>query len=163
MVNDLKFPVGVMDLIHIKSKNEDFVLFINQDNKYQLKKISKEEAKLKLCKIINKTILRKGKIQLNFYDGRNILVEKDSYKSGDTVILNLEKNMIDSHIKLEKGALIYIMGGKYIGRIGRVESMAEKKLMQPAKIIVKMDSQTVQTLKDYAFVVNEGFLKMQNE
>ncbi len=163
IVNDLKFPVGIMDLIHIKSKDEDFVLFINQDNKYQLNKISKEEAKSKLCRIINKTILRKGKIQLNFYDGRNILVEKDSYKVGDTVILDLEKNKINSHLKLEKGALIYIMGGKYIGRAGKLESITERKLMQPAKIIINLDKQTVQTLKDYAFVINEGFLKMQNE
>ena len=138
VIKNPKFPVGVMDIINIKSKNEYFILFINSNNKYQLKKINNEESKLKLCKIINKKTLKKRITQLNLYDGRNVLVEKDNYKPGDTIILDLKNNKINSHLKLEKNAFVYIIGGKYIGSIGRVENITERKGLQVAKILIKI-------------------------
>ena len=69
---DYRFPVGIMDSISIKKTDENFRLFIDENNNYQLNKINKDEIKLKPCKIINKRILKKGKIQLNLYDGKNI-------------------------------------------------------------------------------------------
>jgi len=155
VVKEPKFSVGVFDIIKIKSTNESFLLFINQKNKYELKKINEEEEKLKLCKIINKKILRKGVIQINFYDGRNLIVDKDSYKTGDTLILDLEKNKIISHLKLEKNALVYLVGGKYIGNVGKIEAITEKNGLQPSKISIKMNDRTIETLKEYAFVINK--------
>ncbi len=160
---DYKFPVGLMDNIEIKSKNEHFRLFINSDNKYEFKKLKKEEAKEKLCKIINKQILKKGKIQLNLYDGRNILVDNHGYKTGDTIIVDLDANKIISHIKLEKGATAYLIGGKYIGNIGKIESIKERKGLQPAKVVVNTKDKKFETLKDYVFVINKDSLKVENE
>jgi small subunit ribosomal protein S4e len=161
VIKDKRFPVGILDNIEIK--NEYFRLIINPENKYQLKKINKEESKLKLCKIINKKILKKGIIQLNLYDGRNILVEKDQYKTGDTIIIDLEKNKIVSHLKLEKNSLVYLIGGKYAGTMGKVESISERKGLQLAKLILKLDKKNIETLKDYAFVIDENTFRMQNE
>jgi small subunit ribosomal protein S4e len=160
IVKDLKFPIGVMDNVEVKSKNEFFRLFINSNNKYHLKKIDKDECNLKLCKIINKKILSKGITQLNLYDGRNILVEKDSYKTGDTILLNLETNKIVSHLKLEKDAFAYLIGGKYIGNTGKIELITERNGLQPAKIILKCDNKNIETLKEYAFVINKDALKL---
>lgn len=160
IVKDPKFPVGVMDNIEIVSKNEYFRLFINKNNKYELEKINKEEARLKLCKIINKKTLKKGITQLNLYDGRNLLIDKDSYKTGDTVAIDLENNKIVSHLKLEKGAFVYLIGGKYIGTIGNIESITERNGLQPAKILLKSNQKNIETLKDYAFVINKDVLKL---
>ncbi|MEK6841369.1 MAG: 30S ribosomal protein S4e [Nanoarchaeota archaeon] len=160
IIKDQKFPLGIMDNIEIKSKNECFRLFINSSNKYQLKKINEDESKLKLCKIINKKILKKGIIQLNFYDGRNILVEKDAYKTGDTLVIDLENNKIVSHLKLENGAFVYLIGGKYIGNIGKVESITVRKGLQAAKILLKCDNKNIETLKEYAFVIDKDTLKV---
>ncbi|AJF62545.1 MAG: 30S ribosomal protein S4e [archaeon GW2011_AR20] len=159
-VKNQKFPVGVMDHIGIKSKNENFRLFINSKNKYILKPISKDESKLKLCKIINKKTLKKGTTQLNLYDGKNVIVDKDSYKTGDTVVIDLENNKIVSHLKLEKGVYVYLMGGKYIGNVGRVEKITERKNLQPAKISINSDNKNIETLKEYAFVINQDTLKV---
>ena len=163
IIKDKKFPVGIMDNIEVKSKDEYFILFINHNNKYGLRKISKDESKLKLCKIMNKKTLKKGIMQLNLYDGRNILVEKDSYRTGDTLLIDLEKNKVVSHLKLEKGAFVYLTGGKYVGSIGKVESIIERKEMQPAKILLKSGDKNIETLKEYAFVINQDSLKVQNE
>ena len=156
---DYRFPVGIMDSISIKKTDENFRLFINEDNKYQLNKINKDEIKLKPCKIINKRILKKGKIQLNLYDGKNILVDKDSYKVGDTIIIDLEKKQIINHLKLAKGATIYLTAGKYIGHIGKLNDSFTEKGMQPNKIEVIKGKEKFVTLKDYAFVVPEDLFK----
>ena len=148
-----------MDAIEVKKTKEAFRLIINNHNKYQLTKINEDEAKIKPCKIINKTTLKKGLVQLNFYDGRNIIVEKDDYNVGDTILLNLENNKIVSHLKLEKGSLVYITDGRYIGNVAKLDSIIKPKDLQSAKIVFMLDNKKFETLKDYAFVINEGTIK----
>src|SRR3989338_6869114 len=46
--------------------------------------IDSKESNMKLLKVINKSIVKKGKIQLTFHDGRNILLDKFEGKVGDT-------------------------------------------------------------------------------
>ena len=156
---DKKFPLGLMDTISVKKTNEDFRLILNQDNKYELKKINKEESKQKPCKIVNKKILKKGKIQLNLFDGRNILVDKDTYKVGDTIILDLEKNKILDHLKLAKGSTVYITDGKYKGYFGKLQEIILEESNKVNKIFFVKDKNKIETLKDYAFVVPEDLFK----
>ncbi len=156
---DYKFPVGVLDSISVKKTNENFRLIINENNKYSLKKISNEESKIKPCKIINKTIIKKGKIQLNLYDGRNIIVDKNDYKVGDTILLDLDKNKIVDHLKLAKGSTIYILDGKYIGYIGKLQDVVIESGMKANKIIFTKDKDKFETLREYAFVIPEELAK----
>jgi len=156
---DPKFVVGIMDIIEIKKTNEIYMLIINERNKYELIKLSKAQANIKPCKIINKTILGKGKIQLNLYDGRNLLVDNNEYKVGDTILLDLEKNKILEHLKLGKGSTIYIMDGKYTGYIGKVNDIILESGMKANKIIFTKDKEKIETLKDYAFVIPQDLFK----
>lgn len=156
---DQKFPIGIMDTIHVKKTKENFRLIVNQDNKYELKKITEAESKLKPCRIINKKTLKKGKVQLNLFDGRNILVDKDIYKVGDTVIFDLEKNKIVDHLKLDKGAMVYILDGKYIGHIGKVNDIVNETGFKANKILFSVNKEKYETLKDYAFVIPEELNK----
>ena len=158
-VKDDKFPVGIMDNIEIKKTNEHFMLIINEYNKYELKKINKENSKIKPCKIINKTILKKGKTQLNLFDGRNIIVNNSDYKVGDTILIDVEKNKIVDHIKLGKGSTIYIMYGKYIGYIGQLQDVVLEDGMKSNKIVFTKDKEKIETLKDYAFAIPEDLFK----
>src|SRR3989344_5932427 len=156
---DYKFSVGLMDGIEIKKTNENFRLIINNSNKYELKKINDEELKFKPCKIINKKILKKGRTQLNLYGGRNIIVDKDSYNVGDTLLIDTEKNSIADHLKLAKGSTVYIDDGKYVGGIGKVHDILVEKGLAKNKISIIKDKEKIYTLKDYAFVIPEDMFK----
>src|SRR3989338_3925974 len=103
---EVKLPVGLFDAIDIE--NDYFRVIINKKGKIEVIKTSKDDAAIKPCKIIGKTKV-KGKTQLNLYDGKNILVEKDTYKVGDTLIISLPKQDIKKHIKFEKNALVYLI------------------------------------------------------
>ena len=149
---DFRFPVGIFDVIELTNINEYFRVVLNRKGKIELNKIKKEDAFTKPCKIVGKTMIN-GKVQLNLYDGKNILVEKDGYKVGDSVILKLPEQKISKHLKLDKNSTIFLIGGKHIGEIGNVENVIGNK------IIYKDEKDNlVETSKKYAFVVMQNLL-----
>ena len=148
---DLKFPVGLFDVLSLSDIGEYFRITLDKKGSIILIRISKDESSLKLCKIIGKKMI-KGKVQLNFYDGKNMLVEEDSYKPGDVVLVELIKKSfkIKDHIKLTKDSLMFLTGGKHIGETGKVQDIAG------GRIIYKTEKgDVVETLKKYAFPVGK--------
>ena len=149
---DYRFPVGVMDIITVPSMNESYILLFSEKGKFILKKLA-VNPKEKSCKIIGKHILPKKKVQINLYDGKNLLVDKDAYKVGDTVVVSEGK--IKRHLKLEKGALVYLIGGKHIGATGKLTDIKKFKGIENDRIIMETKEGTIETLKDYAFVIEK--------
>ncbi len=157
IIKNPRFSMGIMDILEIPETKETYVLLLNKKNKFYLNKIKDSEDKF--CKINGKTILKKGKLQLNLFDGRNVLVDKkDGYNVGDSIILDLTKNKIKKHLKLEKGALIYLIGGKHLGMVGVVEDIKKKENEKP-KITFKTKKDRFETLKEYAFVISGDIVK----
>jgi len=154
-IMDHKFAVGIMDIVSIPTIDQYYLVLLNKKNKFILRKINQKESLLKLMKIVNKTPLENKKIQINFYDGRNKIVDKDGYKVGDTLVMDLQKNEVKYHLKLEKSASIYLAGGKHVGIIGTLDQIKSSKDNTPNKIILKHEDKTIETLKKYAFVVND--------
>lgn len=156
---DHRFTLGLMDIITLTDKN--YRLIINQKGKFALLSVSKEEAKEKISKITDKKILKKGKVQINFYDSKNLLVDKDNYKVGDSVIISANK--IKKHLKFEKGAVIYITGGKHIGEIGKLEEIEQHKGVTKDTIIISSGKNKIKTSKEYAFIIeNESNARIKD-
>jgi len=150
-----KFPVGLFDVISIPDTNEHFRILLNKKGKFFLHPIKKEESTIKPRKIIGKTILKNKRIQLNFYDGTNKLIDKDEYKVFDTVIFNLVKNEIKEHINFEKGSIVFIYSGKQVGLTGEIEEIKNFNNTQKPLITISKDKDKLQTLKKYAFVIGK--------
>jgi small subunit ribosomal protein S4e len=110
--------------------------------------ISDKESNLKICKIENKTVVKKGKVQLNLHDGRNLLVEKDSYKTNDSLLIEFP-NKVVKHVKFEPNNLVVVTGGKNSGKTGKI------KKIEPKKVICKIDNSTAELRKDHLVVVGE--------
>lgn len=151
---DFKFPVGLFDVLSLNDVGEHFRIILDKKGSIILIKISKDESSLKPCKIIGKSIMKgvEGKAQLNLYDGKNMLVEKDSYKVGDVVLIELsEKNLrIRDHIKLAKDSLVFLTGGRHIGETGKVQDIAGNRIIYKTE-----KGDVVETLKKYAFPVGK--------
>lgn len=142
---DHRFPVGIFDVIEIK-ETKDMFRIVFDNKKIDLLKIEKNEANLKPCKITGKQKVGK-KMQLSLYDGKNLLVDKDTYKLGDTIVVEMPGNKIKNHLKLEKGNTIYLTGGKHLGIVGVVEDIKE------GKVKYKSSEGVFETLKEHAFVI----------
>jgi small subunit ribosomal protein S4e len=146
---DEKFMVGFMDVVSIPSINEHYRVLLNKKGKLIAISISKKEAELKISKISGKTILGKNKMQLNFTDGKNILVKDSKYNVGDSLLLTLPKQEIKEHFKLDKKSFVIFTGGNNIGSLGEVEEIKGNT------ITIKIDKKQVQSSKKFAFIVGE--------
>jgi len=151
----LKFPIGLMDVISIPSEGKNYRMIFSEKNKVKLIEIPEEEAKLKLCKIVNKKIIKNGKVQINLHDGRNILVEDNKYKPGDSLLINLPDQYVKKHIPLQKGVIVLVTDGTHIGSISKIVdfvslpgSLENRVLLMDLK-----DNSKYETLKKYVFVI----------
>lgn len=147
---DHRYMVGLMDVVSIPEAKKNYRIIFNKKGKVCVVEIDEKEAKLKPAQIIGKSKV-KGKIQLNLSGGRNLLVEKDGFKVGDMVVLQLPEQKITEHIKMEKGAMALLLAGQHIGDIGTVEDMRGEEIIFKSK-----DKGVFETLKRYAFVVGKG-------
>lgn len=151
---DPKYAVGVLDIVLLQPTKEQYFITFSSSGKLQAKKL-KHAVHTRLAKIIGKTILKKKKLQLNLHDGTNLIVAKDEYATGDTAVLEGKK--LVKCLKYEKGALIYLIGGKHRGKIGTIEEIHFMNNMQKHRIVVKSKQEKFETLKDYAFVIEKPF------
>jgi len=109
-VKNDRLPAGIMSVLNIKG-GDSFRVLLNNKGKLFLKKLDSKEASIKLCKIISKTMLKGGKLQLGFHDGRTIVTEDKNAKINDTLVFKLPEFKTQSTLKLGKNANVYLTGG----------------------------------------------------
>lgn len=151
---DYGYSVGLMDAISIPKLNKCFRV-VPTENGLELIEITKKESEVKICRIKNKKTLRGGKVQLNLNDGRCILLDKDVYKTGDSLLIELPNQKIDKHLSLEKGVLGLIIKGKNSGKLVEIKEPVETRGLEPKKLICEIDKKPIEVLKDYVLVVGE--------
>ncbi|NPA84455.1 MAG: 30S ribosomal protein S4e [Crenarchaeota archaeon] len=142
---DYKFPVGPMDVIEIVGADE-YYRMIPYPVKYLVPiKIDAEEAKKKICRIENKTTVKRGHIQLNLHDGRNILIkvsdprnpsEAEQYKTLGSLLITVPEQEILEYVPFETGVIAIVKSGRNVGRVGTIEEIV--KGMGRKSTLVKM-------------------------
>jgi len=148
-IKDVKQSIALMDVLEMKGTNEAYRLLLNSKGKLVFVKIDDKEAKLRPSRIKGKTLLKKGKVQLNMASGANLLVDKDEYKVGDVLFLQLPENKIKEKLSLDKGVFIYLIGGNHMGKNGKVVDIIDHE------IIFKYGKEEFKTAKRYAFAVGK--------
>jgi len=151
---DHAFPVGLMDVISIP-RIKKYYRILPSKKGLELKEISERETNKKICRINNKVLVKKGKLQLNLHDGKNILVDKDVYKTSDSVLIELPSQKILGHIKLEKGNLALITKGKNSGKMGKIKKVIMSKRGEPSKVICELEKKNVEVRKEHVFVIEK--------
>lgn len=146
----IKAPVGLMDVIAIPKMDMYFRVLISDKGKITAVKITKEEASWKLCRIENKTKVSGGKIQLNLHDGRNVLIDKNQYKPGDVVKLEVPTQKIVEAYELAKGANILVCSGNHAGKSAVIDDYI---IVQNSSANVVKFTDGSETVKDNVFVI----------
>ncbi len=157
-----KFPIGLMDVVEIVETGECFRVLPYPTRFMILHPIPREESSFKLCRIEKKTMVKGGNIQLNLHDSRNIIVEledpfnpvEDVYKSFDVVKIAVPNQEILDHLRLEKGNIAIVIGGRNVGRVGRIVEV--KQVFKRASSIVSLvdkDENVFHTSLNYIFVI----------
>jgi small subunit ribosomal protein S4e len=152
---DLKYPVGLFDVIDIPKKEKQYRV-VPDKHGLSLIEITKKESGVKICRIKNKTMVKGGKTQLNLHDGKNILIkDKETYKPGDSILIELPSQKIVEHVNMEKGVVAIIVSGQNIGDIINIKDIIKTKSREPNKIICKKDEKEFEAIMDYVYVVGK--------
>lgn len=151
---DYQFPCGFMDVISIPKLKKDFRVLLDRKGKITLVPIKSSDAKWKLCKIEDKKRLKENKIQLNLHDGKNFIVKKDDYQTGDVLKIVFKENKIDDIYKFEKGTVAMITNGSHIGEIADIKDIRIIKTSKPNLTIMKGKNEFT-TLKEYVFPIGK--------
>lgn len=160
-----EIPIGPMDVISIPDADKYFCVLPSYKGLI-LHPISSEEAKFKLCRIENKTVVKNGHVQLHLHDGSNMLVKvadiknprEDTYKTLDTIKISLPERQSLEHIKMKENDFGIILGGKNIGKSGRIIEIekAEGKKRRNALVTIEDEKgNRYQTILDLVFAAGE--------
>lgn len=152
---DHAYPVGLFDVVSIPATGKHYRA-VPTKKTLEFIEIPAEEAKVKVCKILGKTTLKKGKTQLRLHDGRTIITDKDSFKTGDSILIGIPLTKIADHFKMEKGAFGVVTKGKDAGSFGNVKDVIVTKTKDPTKLIYETKDGERETLKDRFFVIGKG-------
>jgi len=145
---DHRFIVGLFDVLAFPDLKKYYRMVLDQKGRLSLKETTTEESSIKLCKIVGKTILKKGKVQFHFHDGKNIITDVAA-KVGDSVILQLPQLNIKEILPLKNGVHVFLTKGKHGGSSGVLKDIKGKEALYT------VDGKDVETAKAYLFVIGE--------
>ncbi len=148
---DYKYMVGLFDIVSIPATNEYYRVLLDSQNRFKLYK--EDSNALKLCRINNKTIVKKGAVQLNLHDGSNIIASND-YRTFDTVILGQDRKIV-KHISYKLGNLALIVGGEHSGEIGKIKQI-RKVRGSGTNMVAITNEREFETIENYVFVIGES-------
>ncbi len=158
------FPVGLMDVVHVPTLMKAYRILPLLRKGLRPCSIGLDEKEFKLCKIVNKTTLDEGNIQLNLHDGRNKLVKvvdpkkplEDVYKINDLLKIKLPSQEILGHLRFEPGVLALVESGRNVGRWGEVVRLSEPNVYGSTAILRDSRGEEFETVVDYLFTIGKG-------
>lgn len=150
---DVKFAVGLFDILEIKKTNEKYITLFDVFGKIKLIKTNENNLYLKVA---NKTQLPNKQYQLNFMNGFNLLVSEKEFngiKGQDTIVYDFEKKKISSVINFKEGNFIYIFDGKFKGQFAQIKGFEIYNGVTKDVVKIEVDGEVNSTAKEYCFVV----------
>ncbi len=175
-IRKIKYAIGYMDVLEIPKDSKAFRVTPSATRQgYSLVTINdQKDTEWKLCKVIGKKMIKKGRLQLNLHDGRNIHVNPREDVEGnnrlvpespelseqlweirprDTLMIHLPNQYIMKWYRFEEGAWLVITDGTNQGKVGRMVSV-EKRIGRNRSIVtMESENEEIRTALENVFVV----------
>ena len=143
----LHHAIGLMDVIELENVEEVYRMVPTEEKLLKPIKINESEKSKKLVRVISKTTINKGKIQIGFHDGRSVISE-DKVKVGDACLIQIPDQKILETIKLETGCRGLVTRGNNAGQIGKIESIEEGTFILPKRVVLILDDRKIEIPSD---------------
>merc|ERR1711974_137532 len=93
-------------------------LIYDVKGRFCVHRITSEEAKYKLCRVLKVSVAPNNVPMLSTNDGRTIRYPDPLVKVNDTIRVDIATNKIMDSIKFEPGNICMVTGGANTGRVG---------------------------------------------
>jgi small subunit ribosomal protein S4e len=162
---DERFLVGLMDVVSIPDAKKSYRVLPSKKGLF-LHSIGADDASFKLSRIEDKTIVKGGKLHLDLHDGSNFMVDetaaqgidKVTYHTLDVLKISIADHELLGYMKLAVGSPAIVIGGKNIGKVGKVatiEKQADKKRRDLLVTLKDANGNQFQTILDFVFVLGD--------
>ena len=151
-----KFPVGLMDVLSVPKSGKHYRISVDRKGRLTPVEVKEADTASKLLKVINKHVVRGGKINLTFHDGKNMLGD-NHVMVGDSLIVSLPETKMKTHLKRDIGSRCLVMEGKHAGTIVKLKEIMQRKGGKPSEALVEDETGEFVTVAKYLFVVDEAF------
>jgi len=111
-------------LFNLFEADKNYVLTLSPTGKFVFEE--SKESKVTLCKVIGKSLVNGGDIQLSLHDGSTV-ISKEKVSVGDSVYID-NSGKLNKVKLLEKGAHVLVISGKYSGQSGKADSVSNGKV-----------------------------------
>jgi small subunit ribosomal protein S4e len=153
---DTTYPTGFMDVITIDKTNENFRLLYDPKGRFYVQRVSRSEAKFKLCKVVKKYMAAGGIPYIATSDKRVFRFPDPLIKVNDSIKVDLDNRKITDIVPFEIGNLVMITGGSNIGRVGLVQSRERHPGSHDIIHIKDAAGHTFATRLENVFVIGRG-------
>merc|ERR1711872_323651 len=138
------FPAGFMDVVQLAKVNENFRLIYDVKGRFCVHRITGEEAKYKLCRVLRVSV------------GPNIRYPDPLVKVNDTIRVDISTNKIMDFIKFEAGNICMVTGGANTGRVGIIMNRERHQGSFDIVHVKDNNGHTFATRLGYIFVIGKG-------
>jgi small subunit ribosomal protein S4e len=160
---DPKRGIGVFDIISVPTIGKHYRILKDKRGRFRSIEISPEDAKTRLAKIKDKTVISGGRVQLNLLFGANVIGD-NSYKPKDSVVINLAEGdgkkrfQIVDHFPYAVGNMAMVIGGRHSGSVGRILEIRKEVGAVPNRVILEDPATKARfdTIEEYVFVVGKA-------
>jgi small subunit ribosomal protein S4e len=168
---DINYPAGFMDVITVPKTDEQFRLLYDVKGRFVLHRITKDEAKYKLARVVRVAKGSKASIGRNplvapgqqaaipygtTSDGRTIRFLDPAVKSHDSVKLDIESGKVIGHYKFDIGNLVMVTKGANVGRVGLLVSKEKHEGSFDIVHIKDRKNNVFATRSENVFVIGTG-------
>ncbi|MBD3209319.1 30S ribosomal protein S4e [Candidatus Woesearchaeota archaeon] len=147
--HDERYNVGFMDVITFTKTKQSYRVGFTGKGKLTAFAIPAKEASKKIGKIVAKRTSKKGRAQLSLNDGRVLVVDKDEYNVGDSLVITLPKQTVAARLPFAAGAAVIVHQGKYAGQTGTID------VIKDGEVVITTGKGTLSTKRSYAFVIGD--------
>jgi small subunit ribosomal protein S4e len=151
---DHAYPVGLFDVVALP-KTSQFYRIMPGVHGLHTVSIPESESKSKVFKIKSKTVTKKGRLQLNLSDGKNILVKDWKYGTGDSLLLEMPALKILEHMPLAAGSMGIVSKGTLAGKVGVVKEVKAGRMRESPKVLCEIEGASESVLKERFFVLGK--------
>lgn len=145
---DYRYLVGLFDVLSFPELKASYRILSDLKGNVKLKPLP-FSVQHKWCKVMGKTLLAGGKVQLHLHDGKNILFDKEVHR-GDTVQVSFPQLVIQEVLPLRPGAKVFLLKGKYQGSWGIFSRCVGQRALYEQEGVVR------ETVRKYLFVLPEA-------
>jgi len=163
--SNVERPIGMFDILSFVEREEHYRVFPDEGGRLSLTHIDADAADSRLGKIVRKTQVTGGDVQLTLHDGANLRVDEGTeYATGDSLVIDNESKDIVAHFVYEEGALVTAVAGSHAGEIGEIDTITVTPGSGDNVVTVSQDDgEGFETIENYVVVIDENFTEDDDE